>query len=663
MKMKDSVLFSPLKVGSLTLKNRVAMAPMSMHYEVADGTVPKRLADIFVRRAEGGTGCVTIDAVTIDSRYQYMGYTTAMDSDDLIPGFRDFAKRVENAGSTLIPQIIHPGPESICGYRGIAPMGPSVNTNANAHVSRQISVDEIHNVIKQFGEAARRVEEAGCGGISLHCAHAYMLPGAFLSSLRNKRMDEYGGCLDNRARFVIEMIEEVRRNVSPDFPIILRISGSERKTGGNTLEDMLYLAPKFQAAGVNMLEVSGGTQYEGMEYIIPSQNKGVGVNIFEASEIKKVVDIPVFAVGKINDIRFGAEVVERGLVDGISIGRPLLADPDLCNKALEDDFEGIVPCASCGGSCISRSMEHPECRCHINPKLGFEYDYPEVPAEKSKKVLVVGAGPGGMMAAVTAAERGHDVTLWEKDNRIGGQINLAVVAPGKQEMTKWMVHLNYRARKAGVKMVFGKEANIDAIKEFAPEALIVATGATPLVPPIKGTKDYPVLTAHDFLRGKIVIPRGRVCVLGGGAVACETAETLLENARPKAFVRGYDSSIGDMEVTLVEMMPQVLGPVSDPNRVPMLRKLKALGVDINVNSKIMEVTDHAVKIARTDEADREEWLEGFDYVLFGLGARSFDPISEKAKEFVTEVYAIGDAVRARQASFAFWEGFDVAYNL
>lgn len=661
MDMKDSKLFSPLKLGALTLKNRVGMAPMSMDYEAEDGTVPKRLADIFVRRAEGGTGYVTIDAVTVDRKYPYMGNTTCLDSDEYVSQFKEFADRVTAAGSTLVPQIIHPGPESICGYRHIPPLGPSVNTNANCHVSRAVTIEEIQDIIRQFGQAARRVEEAGCGGISLHCAHAYMLPGAFLSPLRNKRMDEYGGCLDNRARFVLEMIREVRKNVSPDFPIFLRISGDERTTGGNSLEDMLYLAPKFEEAGVNLLEISGGTQYEGMEYIIPSQSKRIGMNVYEASEIKKVVNIPVYVVGKINDIRYAADIVERGLADGVSIGRPLLADPDLCKKAAENRFDDITPCGSCGGSCISRSAQSPQCRCHINPRVGHEYDYPEVPAEKSKKTLVIGAGPGGMFAAVTAAERGHDVTVWEADSQTGGQLNLAVVSPGKQEMTKWMVHLNYRAKKAGVTIEFGREATAESVKEFAPEAVIVATGAKPLVPPIKGTKDYPVLTAHDFLRGRFVIPKGRVCVLGGGAVACETAETILVNARPNAYTRGYEASIGDVEVTLVEMLPKLLTGVCAPNREPMIKKLKQNGVQINVNTKILEVTDHDVKVQRKDGT--EEWLRGFDYIIFGLGSRNYDPLSEELKQFVPEVYAVGDAVRARQASFAMWEGFEAAYSL
>ena len=344
--MKNAKLFSPLQLGKTTLQNRIAMAPMSMHYEATDGTVPKQLADIFVRRAEGGVGYVVIDAVTVDHKYWYIGKTTALDKDSLVPQFAAFAKRVSDAGSTLFPQIIHPGPESICALKGIKPLGPSVNTNANGHVCREITIDEIHKVVKQYGQAARRAEEAGCGGITLHTAHAYMLPGAFLSPLRNKRMDEYGGCIDNRARLILEIIEECRRCVSRDFPIGLRVSGDERIAGGNSLEEMLYLAPKFEAAGVDMLEVSGGVQYEGLQNILPAHSQKIGKNVYEASEIKKVVNIPVFVVGKINDIRYAADIVERGLVDGVTLGRPLLADPDLPNKARENRFDDITPCGS-----------------------------------------------------------------------------------------------------------------------------------------------------------------------------------------------------------------------------------------------------------------------------------------------------------------------------
>ena len=659
--MKNAKIFSPLQLGRTTLKNRIAMAPMSMHYEATNGTVPKQLADIFVRRAEGGAGYVVIDAVTVDHKYWYIGKTTALDKDSLVPQFAAFAKRVSDAGSTLIPQIIHPGPESICALKGITPLGPSVNTNANGAVSRPITIDEIHKVVKQYGQAARRAEEAGCGGIALHCAHAYMLPGAFLSPLRNKRMDEYGGCIDNRARLILEIIEECRRNISRDFPIVLRVSGSEREPGGNSLDEMLYLAPKFEAAGVDMLEVSGGVQYEGLQNILPSHGQKIGMNVYEASEIKKVVNIPVFVVGKINDVRYAADLVERGLVDGVSMGRPLLADPDLPKKALENRFDDITPCGSCGGRCITpEDPHHPVCKCHINPLVGHEYDFPFNPTDKPKKVLIIGAGPGGMYTAVTAAERGHDVTVWEKSKQIGGQLNLAVVSPGKQEMCKWLTHLNYRAKKAGVKFEFKKEATVENVKEFAPDAVVVATGATPLIPTfIKGVGDYPVITTHDILSRKVTIPKGTVCILGGGEVACETAEMLMADARPNSFAT--TGSIGDVEVTLVEMQPQLMTGVCLPNRNIALASLRREGVKSYINSKVLEVTEHDVKIQHKDGS--EEWLKGFDYIILGLGSRKYDPLSEELKAFVPEVHVIGDAVKPGQSSDAMHQGFHIGYEL
>ena len=659
--MKNAKIFSPLQLGRTTLKNRIAMAPMSMHYEATNGTVPKQLADIFVRRAEGGAGYVVIDAVTVDHKYWYIGKTTALDKDSLVPQFAAFAKRVSDAGSTLIPQIIHPGPESICALKGITPLGPSVNTNANGAVSRPITIDEIHKVVKQYGQAARRAEEAGCGGIALHCAHAYMLPGAFLSPLRNKRMDEYGGCIDNRARLILEIIEECRRNISRDFPIVLRVSGSEREPGGNSLDEMLYLAPKFEAAGVDMLEVFGGVQYEGLQNILPSHSQKIGMNVYEASEIKKVVNIPVFVVGKINDVRYAADLVERGLVDGVSMGRPLLADPDLPKKALENRFDDITPCGSCGGRCITpEDPHHPVCKCHINPLVGHEYDFPFNPTDKPKKVLIIGAGPGGMYTAVTAAERGHDVTVWEKSKQIGGQLNLAVVSPGKQEMCKWLTHLNYRAKKAGVKFEFKKEATVENVKEFAPDAVVVATGATPLIPTfIKGVGAYPVITTHDVLSRKVTIPKGTVCILGGGEVACETAEMIMADARPNSFAT--TGSIGDVEVTLVEMQPQLMTGVCLPNRNIALASLRREGVKSYINSKVLEVTEHDVKIQHKDGS--EEWLKGFDYIILGLGSRKYDPLSEELKAFVPEVHVIGDAVKPGQSSDAMHQGFHIGYEL
>ena len=244
--------------------------------------------------------------------------------------------------------------------------------------------------------------------------------------------------------------------------------------------------------------------------------------------------------------------------------------------------------------------------------------------------------------------------------QIGGQLNLAVVSPGKQEMCKWLTHLNYRAKKAGVKFEFKKEATVENVKEFAPDAVIVATGATPLIPTfIKGVGDYPVITTHDILSRKVTIPKGTVCILGGGEVACETAEMIMADARPNSFAT--TGSIGDVEVTLVEMQPQLMTGVCLPNRNIALASLRREGVKSYINSKVLEVTEHDVKIQHKDGS--EEWLKGFDYIILGLGSRKYDPLSEELKAFVPEVHVIGDAVKPGQSSDAMHQGFHIGYEL
>ena len=265
-----------------------------------------------------------------------------------------------------------------------------------------------------------------------------------------------------------------------------------------------------------------------------------------------------------------------------------------------------------------------------------------------------------MYTAVTAAERGHDVTVWEKSKQIGGQLNLAVVSPGKQEMCKWLTHLNYRAKKAGVKFEFKKEATVENVKEFAPAAVVVATGATPLIPTfIKGVGDYPIITTHDILSRKVTIPKGTVCILGGGEVACETAEMLMADARPNSFAT--TGSIGDVEVTLVEMQPQLMTGVCLPNRNIALASLRREGVKSYINSMVLEVTEHEVKIQHKDGT--EEWLKGVDFIVLGLGSRKYEPLSEELKACVPEVHVIGDAIKPGQSSDAMHQGFHVGYEL
>lgn len=653
--MKNAKIFHPIKIGNRIFKNRIMMAPMTLSVESVDGTVSPELQQHYIERAEGGVAICEMDAVTVDLGYLYKGPTTCLDDDSYIPAFKAFTDKLHAAGGALFPQVTHPGPESIIGYFGQNPPGPSVYINDNGHYTREMEVDEIHEVIKQYGAACRRAEQAGCDGIALHCGHAYMMPGAFLSPLRNFRSDEYGGCIDNRARFVCEVIDEIRRNVSPGFPILLRVSGSEKYPGGNTLEDMLYILPKIVAHGVDALEISGGTQFEAPWSIIPSHGEPRARNIQEAAAIKKVVNVPVYVVGKLENLRFANDLVERGLVDGVTLGRPFLADPDIVNKSYEGRFEDIAPCASCCGGCVSRTAEDMVAKCNINPRMCRETIYPRDlgKAEKSKKVLIIGGGPGGLMAAKTAAERGHTVTVWEKAHTYGGQVNLASRAPGKQDDMKWIQYLLVQCRKLGVTLENDREATVEAVKEFAPDAVIIATGATPFIPNIPGVSDHEIVTAQDFLSGKHAITDGRVCILGGGIVALETAEVVQQFHR----YQGHD----DLFMDVVEMLPVLAQDLCANNREPMMRRLRAAGARMYPRTKVLEYRGNTVLVEKEDGTQVE--MGPYEHVLFSMGTRAYNPLSEELANFVPEVKIVGDAKEARRVVNATREGFDAAMEL
>ena len=652
MEFSESKVFKPLKIGSMELKNRVGVAPMTLSCEDPNGFVSEIQRNFYKTRAAGGAGFIEMDAVTVDSTIPYRGPTTSMADDRYIAPMKEVTDEIHAYGCKIIAQIVHAGPESFIGFMGQNPPAPSVYMNDMGNMTRAIDKSEIPDIVKKFGEACRRAEAAGFDGVQLHCGHAYMLLGAFLSPLRNHRTDEYGGCLDNRARLTMEVLTEVRKNVSPDFPIILRVSGDERYPGGNTLSDMLYLAPKFAAAGVSAIEVSGGANYEEPWDIIPCHGCPAGINVPEAAAIKKVVDIPVMVVGKINDIRLGADLVDRDVVDAIVMGRPFFAEPELVNKAMAGAFEDIAPCASCGG-CVSydpaEGFSGP--KCHINPRLFHELEYPMVPTDgPKKKVLIIGGGIGGMEAAYTAAVRGHSVTLWERSRTLGGHLQLASVPPGKQDLAKWLVYLNTQMQKHGVQVVFEKEATVDAVREFAPDAVIIATGCVAAIPPIPGTQGQPIRTAYDFLEGKLPIPGGKVCILGSGLVACETAETILQRA------------IADVDITMVDMLPTVLDTYTRYNRELLLRHLKAGNVHMMTSTKVVAYQEHQIDVELADGT--RQTLDGFDHILFALGAKSNDPLSQALAEFVPEVAVIGEAKSApRMAVKAVREGFEAAYQL
>lgn len=640
--MTTHKLFTPYKIGTMELQNRIAMAPMTLGLESEDGTINERLTQFWEERAKGGVGLIIVDVVTVDGTVPYLGHTISLADDKLIPSFRNFTDRMHAHGTKVIPQISHPGPESISWTFGVQPVGPSAYPNQFGKMVRELSIEEIEKIIGLYGDAARRAKSAGFDGVELHCAHAYMLAGSFLSPLRNKRTDKYGGGLDGRARFAMEIIRDMKAKAGDDFPIIMRISGDERVPGGNTLDDMLYLIPKFIEAGADGFEVSGGTQYEKSWKLIPGHSEQVGLNAEEASAIKAVSSVPVIVVGKINDPRYADHILVDKDLDGVVMGRALLADSELPIKAIEGKYEDIAPCTGCGIGCTTRGPGRDTATCVINPTIGKEEAMKLSPTESPKKVLIIGGGVAGLEAARVSALRGHQVKILERSNKLGGQINIASVPPHKQELVKWIIYLTTQVEKLGVTIEYNTEGTLENIQAENPDKIIIATGAKPIIPNIKGIEDERVITGFDYLEGKSEAHAGNILVVGGGMVGAEIAETLITNAR------------GNIRVNLVEMLDEIAADLAPINRIPLIQRLYAGGVNISTSTKVKEISETGVIV--TEKDGTEKTYHNIDKIILACGAESVNNLYTDLKDLDKEIHLIGDAKEPRKALEAIEEG-------
>lgn len=635
-------LFEPAFMGSLEVRNRIVMAPMGTRLASEIGGVTQRQIDYYEERAKGGVGTIIVEVTSVDYP---LGSATlknlSIDDNTYIAGHNELVEAIHAHGAKAVCQIWHVGrnarPEN---RRGLQPVAPSaIPTKFYNVMPRELTTSEVEDTVKKFIQAAIRVKAAGYDGVELHGAQGYLI-GSFMSPESNYRKDRYGGDLIGRMTFPLEIVQGIRKEMGRDYPLLFRFAADEFVDGGMNLEESKKVAKILEEAGVDALDVSAGT-YDSVTVGVDPMSYPQGWKIYLAESIKKVVKIPVISVGPIRTPEFAEQIIREGKVDFVSLGRGLLADPYWPQKAREGREREIIPCISCNDGCIGgRVFRNLAIRCAVNPLTGREQLKESlVPVRKKKKVFVIGGGPAGMMAALTAKARGHHVSLYEKSNQLGGQLRLGTRTLGKEKISWFLDYLLNQIKQKRINVSLSHPVTQKTIIHGNPDAVILATGAIPLIPNILGIKGGSVCTAWEVLEGKKKIKGKVVLVAGGGSVGCETALYLTSTNKKVIIVEMMGGMVMDMEVI---------------NRTDLISKIQQSGIEVLLGRKIERIEPNGALLS--NQEGKQERVKA-DVVVLALGATSVKGLAKELESKAPEIYVVGDCLQPRKIIDAVYEGF------
>lgn len=635
------LLFSEISINTLRLKNRIVMPPMCTNYATIGGAVTQRMIDYYTARALGGVGLINVEFSYVHPAGKVFEHMLGIYDDKLIPGLQMLADSVHKGGAKIFIQIAHGGRRSHSEITGTAPVAPSAIPRLNGETPQELSKEEIEELIQAFIIAGQRAKRAGFDGVMIHMAHGYLLQ-QFLSPFSNKRKDCYGGDLDGRARFPLEILRGLRKEVGDDYPLTCRICGDEFIKGGFDLKQSIQLAKMLEVNGANALEVSAGTHETGQVIAAPPYYP-MGFLSHLSAAIRKEVNIPVGIVGRIHTPDLAEELLQQGKADLIAVGRGLIADPEWPKKAQEGKPETIRPCLSCNQGCSERMYFQQDISCTVNALAGREKTFSLEPARKKKRILIVGGGPAGLEAARVAAYRGHKVFLFEKERELGGQLNIACLPPHKGRLKDFRDFLIREVERLPVRIEH-KKPSTATIKKLSPDLVIIAVGGKPQDIEGPGFDDPKVVSAWDVLSGKEKVGK-KVLILGGGQVGLETAHFLWEKGK---------------EVTVLEMLKSVGQDMSARSRKMILEKLIAGGVEIITQAKAVAVEGGEVIYER---AGLKEKFKGADSIIIAVGTASENEEIAGLKKLRIPIYKIGDALSPRKLFEAIQEGFQVGAEI
>ncbi|MFC1944008.1 FAD-dependent oxidoreductase [Chloroflexota bacterium] len=632
MSKKPTNLFEPGRIGDIEIRNRIIMAPMGVGYATASGHATDRLIAFYEARAKGGVGLISTGGAYICSIGKNQALHTGIWDDDHIPGLAKVADAVKSHGSAAFIQLIFPGADMY--ERPKALPHPQTGTPP-ADLSRE----EIEGLVELFILAAGRAKKAGFDGVEIHGAHGYLIS-QFLSPKTNHRTDEYGGSSVNRARFACQIVGNIKKSLGLDYPVVFRINGEDYIDGGLTVDEAIQQGPLIAEAGADALSVSAGI-FQGFHWQIPTIMQESGCLTHLAAKVKKAVGVPVITVGKLGDPTIADEVLEEGKADFIAMGRPLLADPDLSNKARDGRLEDIRPCIYCNLGCSTKRLP-PDfgATCTVNPACGHELDYILELPPVHKRVMVVGGGLAGMEAAQTLALRGHEISLYEKSEILGGQWN--IVSYLHPEVAALTTYLSQGLEKNKVNVFLSMEVDRKTVEEYKPDAVVVATGAVPRIPDVPGVQGKNVVLAWDVLSGKAEVGQ-EVVIVGGRATGLETACHLAKNGK-KVSVVGVRQIARDVNWFLKWFLKE---------------SLVKYGVYLYPGTTVHSISEKGVNILD----DRQLLFLKADTVVLATGSESANKLAELLKGIVPAVYTVGDAVEPRDAMEAIHEGYMVGSRI
>lgn len=621
------LLFTPISIGCTEVKNRIVLPSMCTHYCSEEGFITDRVREFIRKRAIGGIGLFIVPG---NPYGKVSGARMAISEPKYFDGWRELAAIVREHGAKLVCQLHAAKPQA---GRGAVTENPV-----------DMSKDEINAIIQNYIQGAKNALEIGLDGVELHGAHAHEIA-RFLSPYYNKRQDEYGGNPAGRSKLAVDLVQGIKDACGDRLPVIVRLSGWEMVPGGREISETVECAARIAEAGADALHISRGMP-ESEQWISAPMDVEEGFNVAAAAAVKKAVDIPVITVNRILDPLMAEQILQEGKADMVAMARAHMAEPHLIKKFVE----GQVPvrrCIGCNQGCRQSGLGKKNIYCMQNPQTGRESELIYLPATKEENIMIAGAGPAGLEAAVVLAERGYKPVVYEKETEVGGLIKLASLPPHKQSLEELIIYRKKMLAHLNIKVELGQEVTLETVRNVKPSVLILATGSDPLLPPIPGIEGSGVYSADEVYSGKVDVG-SRVAVIGGGLIGCETAEYLASEGK---------------NVVVFELADNIAKDLGKSRRYFMLQRMEKYGVDVRLLTKVTRIELPAISISTQGFS---QVLKGFDSVVVAAGRIPAGGLAEQVQQAGlenTRVFVIGDASKPGLAMDAIYQGARTAADI